>query len=177
MLNHIFGSKDILQFEVGAKDPESASMRRVDIHALNLHLTENDNDVYVPNFLFRLDKALASFRKKTRFEQRPDVFGELGPKDIHLIFTDGSEKYPDTLKFSSLYAFLQFGDVTLNVASYLIPTQGGLYLTCEIRGPQEDTTGRDIRVSEVHAETLSQTMADTLELVAGEYGGEKSFLS
>jgi hypothetical protein len=78
-----------------------------------------------PNFIFRLDRALVSFRKNTRFEQRPDVFGELGPKEIHRIFMDGSDEYPDPLDFSSLYEFLQFGDTTLHVASFLIPATAG----------------------------------------------------
>jgi hypothetical protein len=177
MLNHLFGRKDILQFDVGPKDPESTKMRRVDIHALNLHITENDNDAYVPNFIFRLDRALVSFRKNTRFEQRPDVFGELGPEEIHRIFMDGSDEYPDTQNFSDLYEFLQFGDTTLHVASFLIPAHGRVYLTCETGGPHDDATSRDIRVSEVHVEELSRAMADTLELVAGEYDGDKSSLS
>jgi hypothetical protein len=177
MPNHLFGSRDILQFDVGPKDGESTKMRRVDIHALNLHVTENDNTVYVQNFIFRLDRALVSFRKNTRLEQRPDVFGELGPKQIHRIFMDGSDEYPDPLDFSSLYEFLQFGDTTLHVASLLIPAHGRVYLTCEIGGHQDTATTRDIRVSEVQVEVLSRAMADTLELVAGEYDGDKSSLS
>jgi hypothetical protein len=177
MPNHVFGRRDILQFDVGPKDGESTNMRRVDIHALNLHVTENDNTVYVPNFIFRLDRALVSFRKNTRFEQRPDVFGELGPKEIHLIFVDGSDEYPDPLHFSSLYAFLQFGDSTLHVASFLIPAHGRVYLTCAIGGHQDDATARDVRVSEVDVGALRRAIADTLELVAGEYDGDKSFMS
>ena len=177
MLNQLFGSREILQFEVGPKEPENASMRRVDIYALNLHVTEKDNHVYVPNFMFRLDRTLVSFRKKTRLEQRPDVFGELGPKDIHLIFTEDSDEHSDMQDLSSLYEFLHFGDITLDVWSYLIPAQGRLYLSCEIRGHQRNTTSRDIHVAEVHAEALGQAMADTLALVASEYDGDKSFLS
>jgi hypothetical protein len=146
-------------------------------HALNLHVTEYDNNVYVPNFLFRLDRALVSFRKNTRFEQRPDVFGELGPDEIHRMFMDDSGEYPDPLDFSSLYEFLQFDDTTLHVASFLIPAHGRVYLTCEIGGHRDDATSRDIRVSEVHVEELSRAMADTLELVASEYDGDKSSLS
>ncbi|CAN7171109.1 hypothetical protein LJR260_000244 [Variovorax paradoxus] len=179
MQNHLFGCREVLQFEIGPKDPASVWMRRVDIHALNLHVTERDNHVYVPNFIFNLDDTLASFKKKARFEQRPDVFGELGPKDIHLLFTDdsddsGEDSIPPGL--SALYAFLEFGDITLDVSSYLIPVQGRLYLTCEIRGPHGPVE-RDIRVAEVSIETLSQTMAATLALVADEYDGDKSFLS
>jgi hypothetical protein len=177
MPNHIFGRKDILQFDVGEKDPETTKMRRVDIHALNLHITENDNDVYVPNFLFRLDRALVSFRKKTRFEQRPDVFGELGPEEIHRIFMDGSDDYPGAGNLSDAYEFLQFGDITLHVASFLIPTGGRLYLTCETGGHPDADTTKDIRISEVHVEELSRAMTDTLELVASEYDGDKSSLS
>jgi hypothetical protein len=177
MPNHLFGSRDVLRFDVAPKDVESAKMRRIDIHALNLHLTERDNTVYVPNFIFRLDRALVSFRKNTRFEQRPDVFGELGPKEIHLIFMDGSDEYPDPLDFSSLYEFLQFGDTTLHVASFLIPAHNRVYLTCEIGGHQGNATTRDIRVSEVQVEALSRAMADTLDLVARDYDGDKSSLS
>jgi hypothetical protein len=177
MRKQIFGSRDILQFEVGLIDPESNAMRRVDVHALNLHLTEGDNSVYVPNFLFRLNRALASFRKGVRFEQRPDVFGDLGPKDIHLVFADGSDQFPDTLKFSSLYSFLEFGDITLHVLSYLIPAQGRLYLTCEIGSPEDNAKDREIRVAEVSVEALSEAMEATLALVASEYDGDKSFLS
>ena len=177
MLNHLFGRRDVLQFEVGQKDVESTKMRRVDIHALNLHVTENDNKVYVPDFIFRLDRALVSFRKNARFEQRPDVFGELGPEEIHLTFMDGSDEYPETLGLSGLYEFLQFGDTTLHVASFLIPAHGRIYLTCEVGGHQNHATTRDIRTSEVNVEVVSRAMVDTLELVAGEYDGDKSSLS
>jgi hypothetical protein len=152
-------------------------MRRVDIHALNLHLTETDNNVYIPNFIFRLDRALMSFRKNTRFEQRPDVFGDLGPAEIHLIFMDGSDEYPDTLDLASLYEFLQFGDTTLHVASFLIPAHGRVYLTCDVGGRQDRATARNVRVSEVNVEAVGRAMADTLELVAGGYDGDKSSLS
>ncbi|RRH88976.1 hypothetical protein EH244_10490 [Variovorax beijingensis] len=177
MSNHIFGSRDTLQFEVGPINPESNAMRCVDVYALGLHLTDGDNEVYVPNFLFRLNRALTSFRKGVRFEQRPDVFGDLGPKDIHLVFADGSDKFPDTREFSSLYSFLEFGDITLHVLSYLIPAQGRLYLTCEIGSGQNADMPREIRVAEVSRETLSDAMEATLALVASEYDGNKSFLS
>lgn len=177
MPHRLFGSRDILQFEVGPKDPESTSMRRVDIHALDLHVTANDNDVYVPNFLFRLDRTLATFRKEVRFEQRPDVFGDLGPQDIHRAFADDSDLFPDTGKFSCLYSFLEFGDITLHVLGYLIPTQGRLYLTCEIGGGEDGGKPREIRVAEVSRAALSEAMEATLALVASEYGGDKSFLS
>ncbi len=83
-----------------SKDPESASMRHINIKALpNLHVTENDNEVYVPNYLFRLDGVLG--RRRSRAEAgrlrriRPHV-------RIHLIFTNGSEKYHrHSWKFSS----------------------------------------------------------------------------
>jgi hypothetical protein len=177
MTNRLFGRTDTLRFEVHPKEPEGFSVQRVDIHALHLHITENDNSVYVPNFLFRLDRALLSFDKNTRFEPRPDVFGELGPAEIHRIFMDGSDDYPDPMDFSSLYEFLQFGDITLHVASFLIPVQGRVYLTCESGGQPDDGTTREVRVSEVTVEELRESMADTLELVAGEYDGDKSSLS
>jgi hypothetical protein len=90
---------------------------------------------------------------------------------------DGSDEFPDPLGFSDLYEFLQFGDITLHVASFLIPARGRLYLTCEIGGHQDGAATRDIRVSEVHVEALSRAMAETLELVASEYEGDKSSLS
>lgn len=90
---------------------------------------------------------------------------------------DGQDEYPDTLDFSCLYEFLEFGDTTLHVASFLIPAHGRVYLTCEIGDHQDNATTRDIRVSEVDVEALSQAMADTLELVASEYDGDKSSLS
>jgi hypothetical protein len=89
---------------------------------------------------------------------------------------DGSDEFPDTGDLSDLYEFLQFGDITLHVASFLIPARGRLYLTCEIGGHRDDAATRDIRVSEVHTEALSRAMADTLELVASEYEGDKSYL-
>ena len=177
MLSHVFGSRDALQFEVGPKDLQSTKMRRVDIHALNLHVTETDNNVYVPNFILRLDRALMSFEKNTRFEQRPDALGELGPEEIHRAFMDGSDEYPDTLNLSSLYEFLQFGDTTLHVASFLIPAHGRVYLTCEVGGHQDRAAARNVRVSEVNVKAVSRAMADTLELIAGEYDGDKSSLS
>lgn len=177
MENRLFGRVDTLQFDVHPKDPEDFSVQRVDIRALNLHITENDNSVYVPNFLFRLDRTLLSFDKNTRFEQQPDVFGELGPEEIHRIFMDGSDDHPEVVDISHRYEFLQFGDITLHVASFLIPAHGRLYLTCEIGGHPDDVTTREVRVSEVHVEELSQVMADTLALVAGEYDGDKSSLS
>lgn len=175
--DRVFGRRDILQFDVPPKDPGSLSVQRVDIHALNLHITANDNSVYVPNFLFRLDRALLSVNKNTRFDQRPDIFGELGPEEIHRLFMDGSDEYPDPVNLASLYEFLQFGDITLHVASFLIATRGRLYLTCEIGGHRDDATAPDIRVSEVDVEELSRAMTDTLELLASEYDGDKSSLS
>lgn len=176
MGDHIFGSRDSLQFVVGPKEPGSTKMRRVDIHALNLHVTENDNSVYVPNFMFRLDRALMSFKSRSRFEQRPDVLGDFAPEEIHRAFMDGSDEYPAMLGLSDLYEFLQFGDITLHVASFLIPAHGRVYLTCEASGHRNGARIRDIRVSEARVEELRRAMADTLELVAGEYDGDKSYL-
>ncbi|MBT2333171.1 hypothetical protein J7E49_04530 [Variovorax paradoxus] len=173
---HIFGNRDLLQFEIGPKDPQSFSMRRVDIYAVDTHVTARDNSVYVPSFIFLLDRALKSFRKGTRFQQRPDIFDELGPRDIHRILADDPDQYPDTGELPDLWGFLEFGDITLQVLSFLIPTRGHLYLTCET-SQHGDAKEREVRIAEVSVEALTKAMTATLEVVAAEYEGDKSSLS
>lgn len=169
---HIFGDPGALQFEVGPTDPDSYSMRCVEVRALDLHVTADDNTVYVPNFLLHLERALTSFRSGTRFEQRADVFEGLGPEDIHRIFTDASNEFPGKSKLSSQWRFLEFGDISLHTMSFLIPTQGRLYLTLGMSLYEEDR--KEFRCAEVSAEALSQAMSATFELVATEYERDKS---
>lgn len=172
MPTQIFGDKNTLQFEVAASDPLSLSLPCVDIHAAGIHLTANDNAVYEPSFIFLLNKALKSFRDGTRFQPRPDIFGELRPEEIHLILADGSDDYPDTGKVSSLWGFLEFGDTTLQVLGFLIPTRGRLYLTLDMLQPGQTERG-EVRVAEVSTEALAQAMSATLEVVAADYEAKK----
>ena len=175
MREHIFGDAKALRFEVGPLDPDSDAMRCVDIHALGLHVTANDNSVYVPNLLLHLERALASFRKGTRFEQRPDVFEDLGPDEIHRIFTDGSNEFPGKSQLSSPWRFLAFGDVSLHAMSLLIPTRGRLYLTLGLSLYEEGR--KDFRCAEVSAEALNRAMAATFERVSSDYEPNPSSLS
>ncbi|MEH6422580.1 hypothetical protein [Pseudomonas sp. CGJS7] len=175
MPTRIFGDKNTLQFQIAAKDPGSEQMRCVDIHAADTHLTANDNAVYVPAFLFLLHRDLKSFRNGARFQPRPDVFGDLAPERIHSIFADDSEQAPDTGNLSDLWGFLNLGDTTLHLLSFLIPTRDRLYLTVDMHRPDE--AALEIRAVEVSAEALQQTLLDTFEVVAAEYPGEKSHLS
>lgn len=175
MSNSVFGDAGTLRFEIAPKDPESFSMRSVDIHAAGLHLTARDNSAYVPSLLFQLDGTLRSFRKQTRFQPRPDIFGERAPETIHRLLADETEEFSGGDEVSDLWTFLDFGGTVLHVLGFLIPTQGRLYLTVDMLRPGE-TKSDEIRVAEVSARALAQSMSATLERVAAEYDGDKSSL-
>lgn len=175
MSNPVFGDSKTLRFEVFPKDPESFSMRRVDIHAAGLDLTASDNSVYVPSFLFQLDRTLQSFSKVIRFQPRPGIFGERAPEEIHRLFADAEEEVPGGDEVSDLWEFLQFGGTVSHVLGFLIPTQGRLYLTVNMLRPGEKKNA-EVRVVEVSIKDLIEAMSATLEVVAAGYEGDKSSL-
>ncbi|WP_435742548.1 hypothetical protein [Microbacterium sp. PMB16] len=168
----VVGDRDRLRFEIGPRDGLSASMRRVDIHAAGTHVTAADNSVYVPDFTFRLNRTLKSFARGTRFEQRRDAFGDLGPRDIHMILADGSDRFPDAGRLSDLWSFLEFGGTTLHALGFLIPTRGGVYVTCET-SVHRGAKSRDIRTAEVSVEEITETLAETLDFVSAGFTAQE----
>lgn len=150
-------------------------MRAVDIFAVGTHLTARDNSVYVPSFVYRLDKALKSLEKGTRLQDRSDVFDQVGLRDIHLILADGSDEYPEASELPDLWGFLELGDTTLHILSFLVPVRGSLYLTCEVSQPE--AAERQVLIAKVLAEELVRTLTATLDVVSAEYEADRSTFS
>lgn len=164
----LIGRKDVFAFDVGAFDPTAWKMRDVGIYVDSVDFTAADSQIYVPNFLFRLNESIRSLERIKAIPVGSKLSG-LGPKEIHklLAFNCLEEEDASPLdEWSEELRFLDWGETTFGFIGFFVPTGDQSFLTCQAIGNDEND---DIHVVSIDAPEIQKIISEAASAIEGDY--------
>lgn len=141
----IIGNKKTFAFEIGEKTgDEFSQLRKVDIFIAGHSVSCHDNEAYVPSFVYALRHSANHLKHKLDYYGHEDIFFGCSIEQAHkiivkTILSSYEENSSETNEFlydkfrKYWYGFLDWGETTDGVFSFLFPINGKLYLTLEYR--------------------------------------------
>ena len=141
----IIGNKKTFAFEIGEKTSDDYSqVRKVNIYIADHNVSCRDNTVYVSSFVGAVWHTARDLRHKLDYYSDEDIFFGHSIEQAHKIITKlilslykENSAEEDEFLLSRVrkywYDFLDWGETTDGVFSFLFPINGKLYLTLEYK--------------------------------------------
>ena len=128
----VIGDKTTFCFEIGEKS--DSQMRVVNIFIGGENICCEDNSVYLPQFINSICLSANYIRRKIDYYKYINYFSGMTLEDAHnfLLSTRDSDSPNYNLEnddFYGCYRVFEWGATTDNVACFLVPLNGVLYLT------------------------------------------------
>jgi hypothetical protein len=120
---------DIERFGFGIspiEDSPSGQVQVVDIYVASKRLAAFDNSAYIPSFATSLERTSDCLKAKIDYLRFVGLFGDKDPMDIHALLRD------DETGVEESHRFMEWGETTNDIISFLIPYRGQLHLTYQM---------------------------------------------
>ena len=164
----LIGKKDVFAFDVRAVDPAAWKMRDVGIYVDGVDFTAADSQVYVPNFLLRLNESMKSLERIKAVPVDSKLRG-CDPKEIHqlLAFNCLKEESVSPLdELSKKLRFLDWGETTFGFIGFFVPMDDQGFLTCQAL---EDDGSAAIHVVSISMTEIHKTVFEAMSVIEGDY--------
>jgi hypothetical protein len=157
----LIGDRARFGIAVGPAEVEHAQLRSVKIYVGGEDLTFEDDEVYVPNFLLRVESTLRALDDWPDLTSHAALLGT-DPRALHERLVVGSEHDPVLASWDERLSFLRWGEITFPFRSLLFRFGDRMWLTARHRESA-------LRVAEVGPAELRDIVERAHRLVAEDY--------